>query len=92
MSAMDHQDLLNDLKSIHMAILPRTFLCVRSTQRRTRTKVRERGRVRCPPTVLDFLYVEHVYDVQMNELAVFRWAYYHIFRFKSNGVFSRYTL
>ena len=57
-------------------------------QRRTRTKVR----VRRPPTVLDLLYVLHFYDVQMYELAVFRWAYYHRWRFKSNGVFTRYTL
>ena len=33
-----------------------------------------------------FLYVVHVYDVQMNELAFFKWAYYHRWRFKSNGV------
>ena len=33
-----------------------------------------------------FLYVVHVYDVQMYELAFFKWAYYHRWRFKSNGV------
>ena len=38
-----------------------------------------------------FLYVVHVYDVQMYELAVFRWAYYQRWRFKSNGVFTRYN-
>ena len=33
-----------------------------------------------------FLCVVHVYDVQMYELAFFKWAYYHRWRFKSNGV------
>ena len=33
-----------------------------------------------------FLYVVHVYDVQMYELAFFKWAYYHRWSFKSNGV------
>ena len=33
-----------------------------------------------------FLYVVHVYDVQMYELAFFKWAYYYRWRFKSNGV------
>ena len=69
-----------------------TFVCVRPSQRRTRTKIRVRVRVRRPPTVLDFLYVVNVYDVQMYEVALFRWAYYHRWRFKSNGVFTRYTL
>ena len=55
---------------VHEAILPRTFVRVRPSQPRTRTK--ERVRVRRPPTMLDFLYVVHVYDVQMYELAVFR--------------------
>ena len=53
---------------VHEAILPRTFVRVLPSQPRTRTKVR----VRRPPTMLDFLYVVHVYDVQMYELAVFR--------------------
>ena len=57
---------------VHEAILPRTFVRVRPSQPRTRTKVRVRVRVRRPPTMLDFLYVVHVYDVQMFELAVFR--------------------
>ena len=57
---------------VHEAILPRTFVRVRPSQPRTRTKVRVRVRVRRPPTLLDFLYVVHVYDVQMFELAVFR--------------------
>ena len=34
--------------------MPRTFVCVRPSQRRTRTKVRVRVLVRRPPTVLDF--------------------------------------
>ena len=46
-------------------------------------------RVRRPPTVLDFLYVVHVCEVQMYEFAVFRWAYYHRWRFKSICVFTR---
>ena len=33
-----------------------------------------------------FLYGVHVYDVQMYELAFFKWAYYHRWRLKSNGV------
>ena len=45
---------------VHMAILLRTFVRVRPSQRRTRTKVRVRVRVRRPPTVLDFLYVVRV--------------------------------
>ena len=53
---------------VHEAILSRTFVRVRPSQPRTRTKVRVRG----PPTMLDFLYVVHVYDVQMYELAAFR--------------------
>ena len=57
---------------VHEAILPRTFVRVRPSQPRTRTKVRVRVRVRRPPTMLDFLYVVHVFDVQMFELAVFR--------------------
>ena len=57
---------------VHEAILPRTFVRVRPSQPRTRTKVRVRVRVRRPPTMLDFLYVVHVYDVQMFKLAVFR--------------------
>ena len=57
---------------VHEAILPRTFVRVRPSQLRTRTKVRVRVRVRRPPTMLDFLYVVHVYDEQMFELAVFR--------------------
>ena len=56
----------------HEAILPRSFVRVRPSQPRTRTKVRVRVRVRRPPTMLDFLYVAHIYDVQMYELAVFR--------------------
>ena len=54
------------------APLPRTFVRVRPSQPRTRTKVRVCVRVRRPPTMLDFLYVVHEYDVQMYELAVFR--------------------
>ena len=50
----------------------RSFVRVRPSQPRTRTKVRVRVRVRRTPTMLDFLYVVHVYDVQMFELAVFR--------------------
>ena len=38
-----------------------------------------------------FLYVVHVYDAQMFELAVFIWAYYHRWRFKSKLCFTRYT-
>ena len=57
---------------VHKAILPRTFVRARPSQTRTRTKVRVRVRVRRPPTMLDFLYVVHVYEVQMYELAVFR--------------------
>ena len=57
---------------VHEAILPRTFVRVRPSQPRTRTKVRVCVRVRRPPTMLDILYVVHVYDVQMYELAVFR--------------------
>ena len=57
---------------VHEAILPRTFVRVQPSQPRTRIKVRVRVRVRRPPTMLDFLYVVHVYDVQMFELAVFR--------------------
>ena len=55
-----------------MAILTRTFVRVQLSQRRTHTKVHVRVRVRRPPTVLDFLYVAHVYDVPMNELALRR--------------------
>ena len=44
--------------------LPRTFVRVRPSQRRTRTKVRACVRVRRPTTVLDLLYVVHVYEVQ----------------------------
>ena len=50
----------------------RTFVRVRPSQPRTRTKVRVRVRVQRPRTMLNFLYVVHVYDVQMYELAVFR--------------------
>ena len=75
---------------LHRAILPRTFVRVRPSRRRTRTKVRLRVRVRRPPTVFDFLYVVHVYDVQMYELAVFSGLIYRL-RSKSNGVFTRYT-
>ena len=50
----------------------RTKVRVRPSQRRKRTKVRVRVRVRRPPTVLNFLYVVHVYDVQKYELALFR--------------------
>ena len=60
---------------VHKAILrflPRTFVRVRPSQPRTRTKVRVRVQVRRPPTMLDFLYVVHVYEEQMYELAVFR--------------------
>ena len=39
---------------VHRAILPRTFVRVRLYQRRTRTKVCVRVRVRRRPTVLDF--------------------------------------
>ena len=56
---------------VHEDILPRTFVRVRPSQPRTRTKVRARVRVRLPPTMLDFLYVVHAYDVQMYELSVF---------------------
>ena len=52
---------------VHKAILPRTFVRVRPSRHRTRTKVRVCVRVRRPPAVLDFLYV-----VQKYELAVFR--------------------
>ena len=45
---------------VHEAILPRTFVRVRPSQRRTRTKVRV-----C-------VYVVHVYDVQKYEIPSFR--------------------
>ena len=53
---------------VHKAILPRTFVRVRPSQRRTRTKVRVCVRVRRPPTMLDFLYFVHVYDMQKLEV------------------------
>ena len=57
---------------VHEAILPRTYVHLRPSQPCTHTKVCVRVRVRCPPTRLDFLYVIHVYDVQMYELAFFK--------------------
>ena len=69
-------EIARDLRSVHTVvhetILPRSFVRVRPSQPRTRTKVRVRVRVRRPPTMLDFLYVVHVYDVHMYELPVFR--------------------
>ena len=60
------------LTVVNEAILPRTFVRVRPSQPRTSTKVRVCARVRRPPTMLNFLYVVHVYDVQMYKVAVFR--------------------
>ena len=76
---------------VQRAILHHTFVRVRPSQRRTRTKLRVRVRVRRRQCWI-FLYVVHVYDVQMYELALFRWAYFHCWRSKLNAVFTSYTL
>ena len=57
---------------LHKAILHCTFVRVRPSHRRTRTKVRVCVRVRRPPTLLDFLYVVDVYDIQKYEVPSFR--------------------
>ena len=44
------------------------FVRVRPSQPCTRTKVRVRVRVRRPLTMLDFLYVVHVYDYKSTSL------------------------
>ena len=81
-------------QSYNEAILPRTFVCARPT---FLASYMYKSMCVCTSTTssnhVGFLYVVlwlvHVYDVQMYELAFFKWAYYYRWRFKSlksNGV------